>query len=348
MKEIELEVGKGADLIDQLLSLGRRQFNPKPVDLNLLIDKIIKIFRFSHKNLRLNRHLAESLPAAEVDPGKIEQVLSNILLMTRRPGAKAQEVVITTEQVTLTEEFCQAYHRLPGPYIYIAVNAPHLALDDRLKAKIFEPFVMPDEVGPEVRPGLASVYSIIKNHQGIIEIDSEVTSGTTFHLYLPVCKRRVKPQEQRSLKFIRGTGTILLVDDEESMRTVGTRILERLGYKVITATTGQQALNLVQQRHQAIDLVVLDMILPGLSGRETFYRLKEIEPGIKVLLYSAHSMDEEVHLMLERGALGFIQKPHRLAALSQKIAEMLGQPGGSMGEFTLAGEAADPAQKVHT
>ena len=115
----------------------------------------------------------------------------------------------------------------------------------------------------------------------------------------------------------------------------------------MTASSGRQALNLVQQRHQPVDLVVLDMIMPGLSGRETFYRLKEIEPGIKVLLYSAHSMDEDVHLMLERGALGFIQKPHRLAALSQKIAEMLGQPVGSTGEFALADEGPGLEPKVH-
>jgi DNA-binding NtrC family response regulator len=166
-------------------------------------------------------------------------------------------------------------------------------------------------------------------------MDSEVSFGTTFHIYLPVSKRAIIPQEPQSLHFIRGSGTILLVDDEEPVRTIGTRILERLGYKVILASTGQEALNLVQHRHEPIDLVVLDMVMPGLSGRETFYRLKEIDPGVKVLLYSAHSMDEEVHLMLENGALGFIQKPSRIAALSQKIAEMLGgRPVNSKTEAT--------------
>ncbi len=309
------------------------------MDLNLLIDKIAKLFRFSHKNLRINRSLAEFLPAAEVDPGQIEQVLVNLLLMTRPSGAKAKEVVITTEQVILTEEFCQPYNRLPGPYIYISLNAPYLILDEGLKAKIFEPFVVADEVGPEARPSLASVYSIIKNHQGIIEMDSEVSFGTTFHIYFPVSKRTIKPQEPRSLRFIRGTGTILLVDDEDSVRAVGARILERLGYKVILAATGQQALNLMQERHEPIDLIVLDMIMPGLSGRETFYRLKEIDPEVKVMLYSAHSMDEDVHLMLEKGALGFIQKPYRIAALSQKIAEMLGsRPVGMKSSLSGADE----------
>ncbi len=149
LKQIEQEVSKGADFVDQLFSLGRRQFSPKPVDLNLLIDKIVKLFRFSHKNLRINRNLDESLPAAEVDPGQIEQVMVNLLLMTRPPGAKAKEVVITTEQVILTEEFCQPYNRFPGPYIYVSLNAPYLILDEGLKAKIFEPFVVADEVGPE-------------------------------------------------------------------------------------------------------------------------------------------------------------------------------------------------------
>jgi CheY-like chemotaxis protein len=236
----------------------------------------------------------------------------------------------------LTEEFSQAYHRLPGPYIYISLNAPHLVLDEKLKAKIFEPFVVSDEIGVDTGPGLASVYSLIKNHQGIIAIDSEAASGTTFHIYLPVSKKTVQPREPRPVKFIKGTGTILLVDDEEAVRTVGVRILERLGYKVIVASTGQQALNIVQQHHEPIDLIVLDMIMPGLNGRDTFYRLKEIDPGIKVLLYSAHSMDEDVHLMLERGALGFVQKPYRIAALSQKIAEMLGKKDDRTEEFKAA------------
>ncbi len=196
--------------------------------------------------------------------------------------------------------------------------------------------------GRKARPSLASVYSIIKNHQGIIEMDSEVAFGTTFHIYFPVSKRTIKPQEPRSLRFIRGSGTILLVDDEDSVRAVGARILERLGYKVILASTGQQALNLMQERHEPIDLIVLDMIMPGLSGRETFYRLKEIDPKVKVLLYSAHSMDEDVHLMLEKGALGFIQKPYRLAALSQKIAEMLGsRTVGRKSGFLEADDEAD-------
>jgi len=108
------------------------------------------------------------------------------------------------------------------------------------------------------------------------------------------------------------------------VRAIGARILGRLGYKVIPAATGMQAIAIVQERREEIDLVVLDMVMPGLSGRETFYRLREIDPEIKVLLYSAHSMDEDVHLMMEKGALGFIQKPYRIAALSQKIAAMLG------------------------
>jgi two-component system cell cycle sensor histidine kinase/response regulator CckA len=348
LKQIEQEVSKGADLIEQLLSLGRRQFRPKPVDLNLLIDKIAKLFRFSHKNLRINRSLAEFLPGAEVDPGQLEQVLVNLLLMTRPLGGQAREVLISTEQVILTEEFCQPYNRLPGPYVYISLNAPHLMLDEELKAKIFEPFAVPDEVGPIVRPSLVSVYSIIKNHQGIIEMDSEVSFGTTFHLYLPVSKRTIKPQETRSIKFMRGSGTILLVDDEEAVRTIGARILERLGYKVIPASSGQEALNLVRQSHEPLDLIVLDMIMPGLSGRETFYRLKEIDPGIRVLLYSAHSMDEDVHLMLEKGALGFIQKPYRIAALSQKIAEMLsGCPVGLQSEPHEAAEETILEKVVH-
>ncbi|AEB09782.1 hybrid sensor histidine kinase/response regulator [Desulfobacca acetoxidans] len=324
LKQIEQEVTKGAELIDQLLSFGQRHFSLKPVDLNLLIDKIIKLLRFSHKQMRIHYRPGPQVPAAEVDQGQIEQVLVNVLLMGRPRGAKVQEVAISTEEVVLDEEFCQPYNRLPGPYVYIAFNFPQLVVNAELQGKIFEPFVVSEEVGSEGRPSLASVYSIIKNHQGIIEMDSEAAFGTTFHIYLPVSKKPVQTYQPRPLRFVRGSGVILLVDDEEPVRAIGARILGRLGYKVIPAATGMQAIAIVQERREEIDLVVLDMVMPGLSGRETFYRLREIDPEIKVLLYSAHSMDEDVHLMMEKGALGFIQKPYRIAALSQKIAAMLG------------------------
>jgi len=332
LRQIEQEVAKGAELIDQLLSFGSRRFNPVPCDLNLLIDKIIKLFRFSHKNVRIRRSLAEALPPVEVDQGQLEQVLVNLFLMTRPPAAKAQEMVIATESVLLSEDFCQPYSRLPGAYVYISLNAPYLVLDEGLKGKIFEPFVVSEDVGPEARPSLASVYSIIKKNQGIIEMDSEASFGTTFHIYLPVSKRTPKSRESRSFQFVRGSGVILLVDDEEPVRAIGVRILERLGYRVIPAASGQEAVNFLRETQDSIDLVVLDMVMPGLSGRETFQRLREINPEIKVLLYSAHSMDEDVHLMLEKGALGFLQKPYRIAALSQKIAEMVGRKTGKREE----------------
>lgn len=325
LKQIEQEVSKGAELIDQLLSYGQRQFSPKPQDVNLLIDKMIKVFRFAHKNLRLQHQLAPSLPPAEIDSGQIEQVLVNLLLMTRPPGGQAREVSIVSEETILTEDFCQPYGRLPGPYIYISLHAPDLVLDESLKSKIFEPFVMTDDLSLAARPSLASVYSIIKNHQGIIELDSEPSCGTTFHLYLPVAKRAVEPPVHRTLHFTRGSGTILLVDDEDSVRAVGARLLERLGYTVLQAASGQQALDIIQAGQETVDLIVLDLIMPGLTGRETFQRLQHISPQTKVLLYSAHSIDEDVHLMLEKGALGFLQKPYRIAALSQKIAEMMGK-----------------------
>lgn len=324
LKQIEQEVSRGADLIDQLLSFGRRRFHPKPLDLNLLVDKVVKLFRFSHKNLRISRQLAKSLPPAEVDASHLEQVLVNLLLMVRPPGGKAREVIITTEQTTLTEEFCQPYGRRPGQYLYISLHAPTMVLSEHLKGKIFEPFVMTDDLGLEARPSLASVYSIIKNHQGIIELDSEPSFGTTFHIYLPVSRRAIEPPPAADLQLVRGSGTILLVDDEDHVRAIGARILTRLGYKVLQASSGPQAYEIIKAGHEPIDLVVLDMVLPGWTGRETFQRLQELAPNIKVLLYSAHSIDEDVHLMLEQGALGFLQKPARIAALSQKIAEMLG------------------------
>lgn len=326
LKQIEQEVQKGVELVERLQSLGRVQFQPRAADLNLLLDKVVKLCRFTHKHLRFRLELAPELPPACMDVAQIEPVLIRVLHWIKADTDRPQEVIISTELVHLSEDFCQLHQRLPGPYLYLALQAPGWQPLNEIQDLIFTPFVTGMAPGSGQLGDLSSIYSIIKNHQGIIEADQSARDGFALHLYLPVAKERATEPAKPSSQFVRGSGTILLVDDDDQVRSLGRRLLQRLGYQVIPAASGQEALEAVRTHPGQIDLVVLDLIFPDISGREVFYQLRQADPNLKILIYSAHSLDEEVHQMLERGAIGFLQKPYRLAALSQKIAALLGLP----------------------
>jgi two-component system cell cycle sensor histidine kinase/response regulator CckA len=171
--------------------------------------------------------------------------------------------------------------------------------------------------------GLASVYGIVKNHGGIITVYSEVGRGTTFNIYLPVSAGQIVVEESARIDIVHSTETILLIDDEETILAVGKEMLEALGYKVFAAQGGEEAIALYGERKSAIDIVVLDMVMPSMSGGETYDRLKAINPAICVILSSGYSMNEQAGRILERGANSFIQKPFNLKDLSQKIREVL-------------------------
>ena len=171
--------------------------------------------------------------------------------------------------------------------------------------------------------GLASVYGIIKGHKGMINVYSEPGHGTTFTIYLPASEKEAVKEKTATGTIARGTETILLVDDEQMVLEVNKSLLEYMGYRVYAAGSGQEAIALYMEKRSEIDLVILDMILPGISGGETFDRLREIDPEIRVLLCSGYSIEGEAQQIMDRGCNGFIQKPFQLKNLSQKVREIL-------------------------
>ncbi|MFP3868659.1 MAG: response regulator [Desulfobacteraceae bacterium] len=324
LKQIEQEVSKGADLTKQLLSYARgNQFEPKPTDLNALIGKTADLFCRTRKDICIAQNLAPQLPPVEVDQGQFEQVLLNLFVNGWQAMSNAGELVLSTREVYLGEDYCRINGQQPGRYVHIALSDFGEGMDAQTKARVFEPFFTTRDVGQGTGLGLATSYAIIKNHKGIIEVESEKGRGTTFHIYLPVTQKPIVTEEAVSHQYIKGSGTILLVDDEEMIRTVGTKILERLGYKILPAESGQRAISIYREGKDDIDLVILDMIMPGMGGRETYKLLKQINPGVKVLISSGYGLEEEGPGMIEDGNLDFIQKPYRIEALSQKIADML-------------------------
>jgi CheY-like chemotaxis protein len=198
-------------------------------------------------------------------------------------------------------------------------------MENHVKKRIFDPFFTTKEIGRGTGLGLASAYGIVKNHGGIINVYSMINKGSTFNIFLPASTKEVKQDMLVNQQTFKGTGTILLVDDEDMIIDVGSQILASLGYMPLTARSGKEAIEVYQKNRDRIVMVVLDMIMPGMGGGETYDRLKKIDPEIRVLLSSGYSIDGQASEIMERGCNGFIQKPFNVMQLSLKIKEVLGQ-----------------------
>ena len=325
LKQIEQEVEKGANLTKHLLSFARdQQVEVKPTDINALIEKTAGLFHLTRREVNILTKLTTPLPPVEVDQVQLEQVFLNIFLNSWQAMGGKGNILVSSKEVFLSQEFCQPYGLAPGRYVHIAVQDTGVGMDELTRAKIFEPFFTTKEVGEGTGLGLSTAYAIVKNHRGIIEVDSELGKGSTFHIYLPVSHKPVAEEKPQELRYFKGNGTLLLVDDDETIRNLAKEILERLGYNIIQAESGEQALAIFENQQKNIDLVILDLIMPGMGGRETYKKLKEINPEVKILISSGSSLDKEGRSIFAEGAPPeFIQKPYRLEMLSQKLTEML-------------------------
>jgi CheY-like chemotaxis protein len=215
------------------------------------------------------------------------------------------------------------YRIAPGNYVKISVTDTGIGMDDAVRQRIFDPFFTTKQKGIGTGLGLASAYGIIKNHSGIITVYSEIEQGTTFNIYLPISikdplQEAITPQE-----LIEGAGTVLLVDDEEMIIEVGQPMIERLGYHVFVASSGEAAIDVVQQRGDDIDLVILDLVMPGMDGGKTYDRIRDLRPAMPVILSSGYSLNGRVSEIMRRGCKGFIQKPFNISELSQLLRKIL-------------------------
>jgi CheY-like chemotaxis protein len=233
-------------------------------------------------------------------------------------------LTVRTENLTIDEERLTPYRVKAGDYIKITVADTGIGMDKKTQGRIFDPFFTTREMGRGKGLGLASVYGIIKNHEGFINVDSQKDRGARFEIYLPASRKPVPPQQITVEEFSHGHETVLLVDDEEMIVDVGKRMLDKLGYETLTAMNGAEAIEIYKSRRKEIKLVILDMVMPKISGGETFDRLKKINPAIKVILCSGYSIDGQATEILKRGCKTFIQKPFSLKTLSQNIRAVLG------------------------
>jgi CheY-like chemotaxis protein len=259
-----------------------------------------------------------------VDRGQIEQALLNLYINAWQAMPEGGQLFLMTENTTLDESYTRPYKVAPGRYVKVTVADTGVGIERKDIGRIFEPFFTTKEMGRGIGLGLASVYGIVKGHGGHINVYSEKGQGTTFTFYLPASTRAAVSEEKPCAAEIRkGSETVLLVDDEEMILEVGRGLLEELGYTVITAGSGAEAVEVYRENLPAIGIVIMDMIMPGMGGSETYDRLKKVDPGVKVLLSSGYSINGQAAKILERGCDGFIQKPFNITQLSAKLREIL-------------------------
>ena len=217
----------------------------------------------------------------------------------------------------------KVYDPKPGKYVLLEVADTGKGMDKKTQTRIFDPFFTTKEMGRGTGLGLASVYGIVKGHGGYIDVQSEISKGTVFSLYLPATDRKPEKTIEPAHDTIKGNGTILLVDDEKMVLDVGIKMLQNLGYTVLHAGGCREAVDIYKENVDKIDMVVIDMIMPLMGGGEAYDRMKEINPKVKVLLSSGYSIDGRATEILNRGCDGFIQKPFGMKNLSQKLQEIL-------------------------
>jgi two-component system cell cycle sensor histidine kinase/response regulator CckA len=324
LRNIETYVTNGAELTRQLLGFAKGgKYEVKSTDLNELIRKNSEMFGRTKKEITIHRTYQEGLWTVEVDQGQIDQVLLNIYVNAWQAMPGGGDLYIKTENVVLNQDYVKPYNVAPGKYVKISVTDTGVGMDKATQKRIFDPFFTTKEMGRGTGLGLASAYGIVTNHDGIINVHSNKGEGSTFDIYLPAIGGTHSPEVKSSEDILSGTETVLLVDDEDMILDVGNELLSKLGYRVLLARSGEEAIAVYREKQNEIDVVILDMIMPDMGGGKTFDALKMISNDIKVLLSSGYTMHGEAQDIMERGCSGFIQKPFNIQDLSHKLRAVL-------------------------
>ena len=324
LKTIEDLVRSGANLTRQILGFARGgKYEVKPADLNELVERSSRMFGTTKKEIRIHTRYQEDIWAVEVDTGQIEQVLLNLYVNAWQAMPGGGDLYIQTENIALGEDYVNHYRVGPGRYVSISVIDTGTGMDESVQQRIFEPFYTTRAIGRGTGLGLATAYGIIKDHGGNINVNSKKGEGTTFNIYLPASEKEILKEKELSEQTLKGVETVLLVDDEDVIVDIGEKILKLMGYKVLTARNGKEAVNICKENQDKIDIVILDIIMPDMGGGEAFDKMKEIDPKIRVLLSSGYDINTEATEIMERGCDGFIQKPFTFRNLSQKMRGIL-------------------------
>ncbi len=317
-----------ASLTRQLLAFSRKQIiEPKVLRLNDLIENLYKMLvRIVGEDIELLTSLGKEPGSVKVDPGQFEQVLVNLVVNARDAMPDGGKLMIETANVDLDESYC-TYHpqARPGKFVLLAVSDTGSGMSDEVKEHIFEPFFTTKDQGRGTGLGLAMIFGLVQQAEGSIEVYSEVGHGTTFKIYLPRFAEQAEKltRDEPALTLPAGNETVLLVEDEASVRQVALMILKELGYKVLSAPNGGEAFMLAEKHAGRIDLLMTDVVMPGMNGRDLAERLLGLHPEMKVLFTSGYTADVVVHHGVLEKNLNFIGKPYTPQSLARKMREVL-------------------------
>ena len=321
---IEEYVHSATHLTRQLLGFSRGgKYEVKPVEVNELLLSSAEMFGRTRKELRIHTKPYPMGLVVEADKQQIEQVLLNIFVNAWQAMPEGGELYLETSEVRFDPTGPLPQGLEPGPYVKLSITDTGVGMDEGVRQRIFDPFFTTKEKSRGTGLGLASAYGIARNHGGTITVHSELDHGSTFTIYLPLSDRHVRQEEEMEEPLEKGTETVLLVDDEEIIQEVAGVMLEKLGYSVVAADSGKAAVDAVGRRGDGIDMVILDLIMPGMDGGKTFERIQQLRPTLPVLISSGYAIDGQASELLKKGASGFIQKPFNISELSQKIREVL-------------------------
>jgi CheY-like chemotaxis protein len=303
------------------------------VDLNLIVDEVLGLLqRTIEKHIVIQRASSPGAAVVVGDPGQLQQVVLNLAINARDAMPDGGELKLDTTIVELSPDACKRHPgTTPGSYVRLAVQDTGCGIADSIRDRIFEPFFTTKDLGKGTGMGLAMVYGIVQNHGGAIDVTSEVGRGTTFEIYLPHAMADVWAGDapRRSERAVSGTGRVLVVDDEDGVREVAADLLTSLGYEVTTARDGQTAVRQFRRSPERVDVVLLDLAMPGMDGRECFRAMKAIDPGVKAVLCTGYGFNVAAQQLLDEGMLGIVAKPYELERLSDAIAQAL--HGGKSG-----------------
>jgi two-component system, cell cycle sensor histidine kinase and response regulator CckA len=320
---------RATELVKQLLAFSRQQIlNPKVLNLNDVVGDVRTLLhRLIGEDIELSIHMSSDLLPVRVDPIQAEQILLNLAINSRDAMPEGGKLIIETANVRLEKSYMRARQLSipPGNYVMLAVSDNGIGMDEEVKSRIFEPYFTTKDEGKGTGLGLSTVYGIVKQSHGDILVYSETGMGTTVKIFLPGIPGRAasKTRRRNPIRLPKGKETILLVEDEDSIRNLTARLLKHQGYKVIAACEGSEALSKACQTKGSIHLLMTDVVMPNMNGKELAEKLSREYAGLKVLYFSGYTDS----FILKRGIINpgnaFLQKPFTIEALSRKVRETI-------------------------
>ena len=329
-RHISRLVETASELTKRLLGFARGgKYQISTVNINQMVAASLITVKPAHKKIIIHERYEENILLVNADPSQLEQVCLNLLTNAAQAMTQTGDIFVTTQNMMITDEHDYPFEVRPGPYAKLTIKDTGMGMDLETQKKIFDPFFSTKEIGNNKGRGLglSTVYGIIKNHGGFILVDSEKGKGASFHICLPASNRIPAKKSAKTVSpfdhIQKGSETILLVDDDESVIHIGKNLLERLGYKPIIAKNGRQAIDIFRICKNEISLVVLDLVMPEMDGKQAFSEIKAIQADAKILISTGQAVDDKIEGFLNQGCHGLIQKPFSLNTFAKTLRKIL-------------------------